>query len=139
MDQQNNEKVVVSGIDAQVDGYVMLLTPVAMGEKATLEAMAERLSKEARSLWDRAAQLRCAHKISVLLEVDSDDQVSATVRVGGQIHSIYAPQDAESACQLAYHVIQGFEPPRRLPPFGTRVDQTLPGIGAALEESGRTV
>ncbi|MGY2186172.1 hypothetical protein [Pseudomonas sp. SDO5591_S426] len=134
MGQQSEGKVVVGGIDVQ-DTCVLLLTPVSLGEKATNEAMAERLSKEARSLWDRAEQLRGIHKISVLLEVDSDDQVSATVRVGGQIHSIYAPKDAEAACQLTYHVIQGFEPPRRLPPFGTRVDQTPPGLERAPDTS----
>lgn len=127
MDQQNEGIPAVGAIDVQ-DACTLLFTPVALGHKATLEAMAERLSKEARSLWDRAEQLRGIHKISVLLEVDSDDRVSATVRVGGQLLSMYAPKDAESACQLTYHVIQGFQPPLRLPPFGTPVDRTLPGL-----------
>ena len=134
MSQKNEEKAVVGGIDVQ-DTCTLLFTPVALGHKATLEAMAERLSKEARSLWDRAEELRGIHKISVLLEVGSDDRVSATVRIGGQLLSMYAPKDAEAACQLTYHVIQGFQPPRRLPPFGTPVDRTLPGLDMAPDMS----
>ena len=134
MDQQNEDKLVVGAIDVQ-DACTLLFTPVALGHKAALEAMAERLSVEARSLWDRAEKLRGIHKISVLLEVEKDDRVSATVRIGGQLLSMYAPKDAEAACQLAYHLIQGFQPPRRLPPFGTPVDRTLPGLDMAPDTS----
>lgn len=125
MDQQSERNVVVGGIDVQKDGYVMAIYE------------AERLEGEAKALYAKAAALRGQRHITVLISSDLGGQADfgLLVRVGGRVVSTGPARTAEEACQIAYHFIQGYQPPLRLPPFGTRVDQTLPGI---LEGSAGT-
>ena len=129
MDQQSEGNVVVGGIDVQANGYVM-----AIYEAECLEA-------QAKALYAKAEVLRGQRHITVLISSDhgGQDGLGVLARVGGRVVSTGPARSAEEACQIAYHLIQGYQPPLRLPPFGTRVDQTLPGIEAALEGSGRTV
>lgn len=118
MDQQSEGKVMVAGIDVQADGYVLAIHE------------AERLETEARALYAKAEALRGQRHITVLISSDHGGQagLGVLVRVGGRVVSTGPARSAEEACQIAYHFIQGYQPPLRLPPFGTRVDQTLPGI-----------
>ena len=122
MSQKNEGKVVVGGVDVQADGYVL-----AIYEAESLEA-------QAKALYAKAEALRGQRRITVLISSDRDGEggLSVLARVGGRVVSTGPANSAEEACQIAYHFIQGYQPPLRLPPFGTRVDQTLPEIEAAL-------
>lgn len=120
MDQQNEGKVVVGGIDVQADGYVFALA----------FDRAEVLEKQAHALYDEARALRAKAEVSVLIapSIGMPGQYSVTTRLGGEYFSGRLAKSAEDACQIAFHIIQGFRPPLRLPPFGTPVDQTLPAL-----------
>lgn len=120
MDQQNEGKSVVAGIDVQADGFAFALA----------FDQAEVLEKQAHALYDEVRRLRAKADISVLITpaIGMPGHYSVTTRLGGEYFSGRLAKSAEDACQAAFHIIQGFQPPRRLPPFGTPVDQTLPAL-----------
>jgi hypothetical protein len=122
---------VTAGVDVRSDSYVLALA----FDKA------DELEKQARALHAQAAAIRAQSKITVQITPahGMPGQFTVFTRLGGKYFSSQLARSAEEACQVAFHVIQGFEPPLRLPPFGTPVDRTLPEIGRALAESGRTV
>ncbi|MDR9749871.1 hypothetical protein RG836_00290 [Pseudomonas sp. SZMC_28357] len=124
MDQQNEGKVVVGGIDVRADGYVLAIYE------------AERLEAQAKALYAKAETLRGQRRVTVLISSDlgGPGGYGFLARLDGRVVSTGPAQSAEEACQIAYHFIQGYQPPLRLPPFGARVDQTLPGIVEGFEE-----
>jgi len=119
---------MVGGIDVQADGYLMAIYE------------AERLEAEAKALYAKAEALRGQRRITVLISSDLSERggFGVLARVGGRVVSTGPARSAEEACQIAYHFIQGYQPPLRLPPFGTRVDQTLPGILGGSEGTAGT-
>lgn len=120
MDQQNEGKSAVAGIDVQADGFAFALA----------FDQAEVLEKQAHALYEEARALRAKAEVSVLIapSIGMPGQYSVTTRLGGEYFSGRLAKSAEDACQIAFHIIQGFRPPLRLPPFGTPVDQTLPAL-----------
>ena len=120
MDQQNEGKVMVGGIDVQADGYVLAIYE------------AERLEAEAKTLYAQAEALRGQRRISVVIYPSRGMPgcFSVLTRLGGRFDSSQLTHSADEACQLASYLIQGFQPPRSLPPFGTPMDRTLPEIFA---------
>lgn len=129
MDQQSEETVLVCGVDVQADGY----------EFAMAFDRAEALEKQAHALYDEARALRAKSDVSVLItpSVGMPGQYTVTTRLGGEYFSGRLAKSAEDACQVAFHIIQGFRPPLRLPPFGTPVDQTLPALDWANDTCTR--
>jgi len=127
MDQQNEGESVVAGIDVQADGYALALA----FDKA------DELEKQARDLYDQASALRAQSEITVQIapSIGMPGRFTVFTRVGGTYFSSRLAKSAEDACQVAYHIIQGFRPPHRLPPFGTPVDQTLPGLDVVPDTS----
>ncbi|WP_408596616.1 hypothetical protein [Pseudomonas sp. PLMAX] len=125
MDQQSERKVVVGGIDVQANGY----------EFALAFDRAEVLEKQAHALYDEARALRAKAEVSVLITpaIGMPGQHSVTTRLGGEYFSGRLARSAEEACQIAFHIIQGFRAPLYLPPFGTPVDQTLPVLDWATD------
>lgn len=111
MGKQSEGVTVVGAIDVQADGYVMAIYE------------AERLETQAKALYAKAEALRGQRRITVLISSDLGG-LGVLVRVGGKVVSTGPARSAEEACQIAYHFIQGYQPPLRLPPFGTPVDQT---------------
>jgi hypothetical protein len=110
MGKQSEGVTVVGAIDVQADGYVMDIYE------------AERLETQAKALYAKAEALRGQRRITVLISSDLDG-LGVLVRVGGKVVSTGPARSAEEACQIAYHFIQGYQPPLRLPPFGTPVDR----------------
>ncbi|NWB92306.1 hypothetical protein [Pseudomonas agarici] len=130
MDQQSDRQAVIGGIDVQEDGYVLALA---------LDR-ADELEKQARELYDQARALRAQRRITAQITPAEGmpGQFTVLTRVGGEYFSSQLARSAEEACQVAFHIIQGFEPPLRLPQFGTPVDQTLPGILVGFEATAGT-
>ncbi len=115
MDGNTNTTMV--GADAQDEAYVL----------AVLEA--EKLEAQAKALYAKAESLRGQRHIAVTISAPAGRAgFSVLTRVGGKVYSMGPAASAEDACQIAYHLIQGYQPPLPLTPFGTPVDQTLPGI-----------
>lgn len=114
MNYQNEGEVMVGAIDVQADGYVMAIYE------------AERLEAQAKALYAKAEALRGQRRITVLITsgLGGQDGFGVLTRVGGRVVSTGPARSADEACQIAYHLIQGYQPPLRLPPFGTPVDQT---------------
>lgn len=121
MDGNTNTTMV--GADARDEAYVL----------AVLEA--EKLEAQAKALYARAEALRGQRLITVLITSDLGGQggFGVLARVGGRVVLTGPARSAEEASQIGHHLIQGYQPPLRLPPFGTRVDQTLPGILEGFE------
>lgn len=106
---------------------------------ATL-AEADRLSKEAQALWAEAERLRSQFRIQVVLTQASGpgDCFTVDCRIFGAMHSLGAPVSAEDACQQAFYLIQGFQPPRPRQPFGTRLAGTETGLYTAADSLFRS-
>lgn len=120
-----NTSTAMVGLDVQDEAYVL----------AVFEA--EKLEAQAKELYAQAEALRGQRRITVTISAPVGRLgFGVLTRVGGKVYSVGPAASAEEACQIAYHLIQGYQPPLRLPPFGTRVDQTLPGILAGLEGWG---
>ncbi|MFK0090856.1 hypothetical protein ACIQUS_26655 [Pseudomonas sp. NPDC090755] len=115
----------LGAIDVQDEAYVL----------AVFEA--EELEAQARALYAKAEALRGQRRITVTISAPAGKAgFSVLTRVGGRVYSTGPASSAEEACQIAYHLIQGYQRPLRLPPFGTRVDRTLPGILEGFEGWG---
>ena len=91
---------------------------VALGE------LADQLDAQARELYRKAEEIRAQHQISASVSVSKDGRSFITLKVGGCVHSVHAHGTADETCQKLYYLIQGYQPPLRLPPFGTRLDET---------------
>ncbi|WP_411392525.1 hypothetical protein [Pseudomonas sp. MPB23] len=120
MADKSEGKMVIDAIDVQADGY----------EFALAFDQAEVLEKQAHALYDEARALRAKADVSVLITpaIGMTGHYSVTTRLGGECFSGRLAKSAEDACQAAFHIIQGFQPPLRLPPFGTPLDRALPGL-----------
>ncbi|MDT9633197.1 hypothetical protein F6S08_18445 [Pseudomonas sp. JV449] len=93
-----------------------------------LDELADQLDAQARELYRKAEEIRAQHQISASVSVSKDGKSFITLKVGGTVHSIHAHGTADETCQKLYYLIQGYQPPLRLPPFGTRLDETEPSL-----------
>lgn len=93
-------------------------------QTVALDELADQLDAQARELYRKAEEIRAQHRISASVSVNRDGDSFITLKVGGCVHSSYAHGSADETCQKLYYLIQGYQPPRRLPPFGTRLDET---------------
>lgn len=95
---------------------------------------AEKLEAQAKALYAKAGALRGQQHITVLLSASiGPGGFGVLTRIGGEVYSTGSATSAEDACQMAYHLIQGYQPELPLPAFGTRVGQTLSGILAGFD------
>lgn len=117
-----NISTAMVGLDVQDEAYVL----------AVFEA--EKLEAQAKALYAKAEALRGQRSIAVMISAPVGRAgFSVLTRVDGKVYSVGPAGSPEEASQIAYHLIQGYQPPLHLPPFGTRVDQKLPGIWAGSE------
>lgn len=111
-------------------------------EQSRLDVLAEadRLCKEAQSLLAEADRLRSQFRLAVVITQSpgSDERFSVDCRIFGALQSLGAPVSAEEACQQAFYLIQGIQPPLPRRPFGTRLDGTETGLYTAADSLFRS-
>lgn len=98
---------------------------------------ADDLEKCAHAMYARATALRAQSEITIKIAPAQGmpGQFDVLTRVGGIYRSGRLAASVEDACQAIYITLQGFQPPPRLPPFGTPVDRTLPALAGASDMS----
>lgn len=97
-------------------------------QAVALDELANQLDAQARELYRKAEEIRAHNQISASVGVSKDGKSFITLRVGGSVHSVHAHGSPDETCQKLFYLIQGYQPPLRLPPFGTRLDETAPEL-----------
>jgi hypothetical protein len=106
-------------------------------QAAELDKKSNALYREADELSKEARRLRDGPQFGALITPSRSKKgrFEVLVMVDGYDRYSEFADSAEDACQIALHVINGFQPPLPLTPFGSLVDRTRPLLGT---DSGKS-
>lgn len=104
---------------------------LAHASAAGLDKQAADLCREADQLRKEARRLRDGPQFGALITPSHSKKgrFEVIAMVDGYASYSEFADSAEDACQIALHVINGFQPPLPLTPFGSLVDRTRPLLG----------
>ena len=99
MDQQNEGKGLIGGIDVQAKSIALSII------------RAERLEKAARDMLEEASEIRRASNPVIRLELKDDGRITIQAWKADRLDSIYPPQTLESVLREITVVVQELRQP----------------------------